>query len=346
MLVQHQHSVNVGARQRNKTGSPDCDRGIQVESTAAGKSVESAMQQESQQPEGGYPCDMFVTPQDIPDGLKCCICFDVMRDPVQVCAKQHMNCHGCVSKWRKEKKKGCPECRAPLSKNQQPARLAISIIEKLKVRCPHAGPNGDGNSGTTDSPGSSSDVTDADDEHQHKRRRQEDSAGPSSGPASCEWTGLLKDCDAHAAACSFVKISCPFVDAGCGFRAARRDMGAHSSDAAAHLLMVMKRVALVEAEGTAVKAECAEVKAGSEALKVECAALKGRVASLEEDRSSLQRYVSILHTPEEEAATEWVTSLAGIDRAAEENEEDEDVKGTYTGQMGGGCVTGSAERPG
>jgi hypothetical protein len=59
--------------------------------------------------------------------------------------------------------------------------------------------------------------------------------------------------------------------------------------------------------------------------------MKGRIAGLEEDSSSLQRYVSTLHTSGEEAAAggmEWVSSrtvpAAGGVHAY-----------TYTGQMRG-----------
>jgi hypothetical protein len=221
----------------------------------------------------------------------------------------------------------CPECRAPISR-EEPARLARNMILLLDVRCPHAGSNGGsgggggsgGSGGTTESPSSSSNVTadaeDAEDGHRHKKRRQDDCAGPSSVPAtSCVWTGPLQDY-----VCPFGEISCPFAEAGCAFRAALRDMCAHSSDAAAHLLLLMTSFAAVKAKGAAESA----------AVKAQNIALESRIAGLESDRSSLQRYVSILHGDE---GMEWVfaRTVLAVNRVPAH---------TYTGQMQGGRCNG------
>jgi hypothetical protein len=224
------------------------------------------MEQEQDCQQGGYPCDMFVTPP--PDDLKCSICMEVLKDPLQVCSEQHNYCRGCIGQW---KGGGCPGCRAPIS-TEQPARLARNMILHLEVRCSQA----------------------------------------------CEWTGPFQDREIHAAACPLVEVPCPFADAGCGFRAARRDMGAHSSDAIAHIILLTTAFA-------AVKAECASVKGESAAIKAQRAATKS-------DISSLQHYLSILHTPREEAG-EWVSSLTVP--AATGHEEF-----TYTGQMRGGARHG------
>ncbi|KAJ1393288.1 hypothetical protein B484DRAFT_439352, partial [Ochromonadaceae sp. CCMP2298] len=224
--------------------------------------------------EGGYPCGLFLAPPQ--DDLKCSICI-----------------------------------------KDESARILKNMIEKLEVRCSHAcgDPSNTGGSGATDSSSSSScdgDVpadTAADDGHQHKKRRQEEAVTSSAPAAFCEWTGQVREYEAHMAACPFVEVSCPFSDAGCAFRAARRDMGAHSVNMGAHFLVLMSTVA--------------QVKADNEAMR-------GKVSSVEQDSSSLQRYVTILHASGEEAAAgglEWVSS-----RVVPEEEYEEDETFTYTGQ--------------
>jgi hypothetical protein len=185
------------------------------------------MQQDSETA-SGFPCGMFVTPP--PDHLKCSICMDVFRnpvqiwDPVQICGCKHTYCRGCITQW-KTNSTSCPLCRGPFGM-EEPARDKGDEILELEVQCPH-GP------------------------------------GPSSQPAtSCGWTGPLKDNEAHVAVCPFAEISCPFAEAGCPFRAARRDMGVHSSDMGAHSHIIMA-CAAVKAECAAVKAELVGVKANN-----------------------------------------------------------------------------------
>mmetsp|Transcript_27538 Transcript_27538/g.62443 ORF Transcript_27538/g.62443 Transcript_27538/m.62443 type:complete len:485 (+) Transcript_27538:41-1495(+) len=298
-------------------------------------------QQEGRQPapgECGYPCGMFLTAPDL--DLTCGICMEVLNDPVLVCGEQHTYCRACIALW-KDTKSTCPECRVPISQGKT-NRLAKNMIDKLEVRCPHAGCDGcDGGgdgSGQTNSASSSSDIpADAEDGHQHKKSRQENSAEPSSAAATyCAWTGQVKDYEAHVAACPFMEVSCPFEEAGCTFRAARRDMGAHSGDTAAHLLMLMTTVAAGKAKIAVVEAESAAVKVESAAVKAENAAMKGTIASLEVDSRRLQLCVSILHASVDEEAAgdmEWVSSRSYP--AADGN-----AGSTYTGQMRGGRCHG------
>jgi hypothetical protein len=87
------------------------------------------------------------------------------------------------------------------------------------------------------------------------------------------------------------------------------------------------------------KEECAAIKAEGTvlmttvaAVKVECAAVKAENGAMKCDISSLQLYVSILHTSGEEAAAgvmEWVSSRT-VPAAGAMREY------TYTGQMRGG----------
>ncbi|KAJ1397262.1 hypothetical protein B484DRAFT_484208, partial [Ochromonadaceae sp. CCMP2298] len=261
---------------------------------------------------------MFLTPPE--DELQCSVCLGVFNDPVQVCSEGHTYYRVCMT-LSKAVKNACPVCRAPISR-EEPVRILKNMIEKLRVRCHHAACNGGSNcggsgsgsgsgSGTTDSSSSSSGsgsgaaTVDVEAGHQDKRRKQNHGAALSAVPAaSCEWTGQLKDYEAHVAACPFVEVSCPFSGAGCAFRAARGDMGAHSSDMGAHFLMLMTTVAVVNAKITAVEAASA--------------ADKGRIAALEADRSSLQRYVSILQASGEEAAPGDVEFPCVVDAHAEQ----------------------------
>jgi hypothetical protein len=300
------------------------------------------MQRDSQQ--GGYPCSIFCRGRDSlqEDDLICSICKEVLKDPVQVCIQHHTHCRGCIAKW-KATKKTCPDCRAPISREESARKERNKILE-LQVRCPNAGCDGSSGGGGSDSSSSSSgssDVADAEDERQHKKSRQDDGA-PSSASAlagasvvnplhllTVAWTGPLKDYKAHETKCPFGEISCRFANAGCAFRAPRRDMAAHCSDMGAHFVILMTTVAAVKTECASVKAECAAVTAAAQA---ECAAVKADNGAMKSDIDSLQLYVSILHASEEEAAAggmEWVSS-----RAVPAT--DEILECTYTGQMLGG----------
>jgi len=292
--------------------------------------------QEQGSEDGGYPASLFLAPPDA--DFKCGICMEIMRDPVQICSVHHTYCVGCISRWRSTKTT-CPDCRAPISR-EEPARILKNMIEKLEVGCPHAACNGGSNSGdsgsgsgmTNSSSSSSGDATaDAEDGHQHKKSRQENSAEPSSAAATyCAWTGQVKDYEAHMAVCPFVEVCCPFAEAGCTFRAARRDMGAHRGDMGAHFLMLMTSAAADKAERAAVKAESA----------AESAKVKAENLSMASEIRSLQRYVTILHAPGEEAAVDvmWAPAYPADDYEEEDS--------TYTGQMRKGLDEGEWVRHG
>jgi hypothetical protein len=202
---------------------------------------------------------------------------------------------------------------------EESSRKDRNRILQLEIRCPNAGCEGGSNSGDSGSGDSSSNTEDG---HQDKKRRQDDGAESSSVPAvSCEWTGQLKDSEAHVAACPYAHISCPFADAGCGFRAARRDMDAHSGDAAAHFLMLKTSFAAVRAEGTAMKSRIT-------ALEAECAS--GRAYSTATTKS-LQLYVSILQRGAGGEGMEWISLRNEVDEVGTEGD-DFSIK-TYTGQV-------------
>jgi hypothetical protein len=134
------------------------------------------------------------------------------------------------------------------------------------------------------------------------------------------------------AVCQFVEVSCPFAEAGCAFRAVRKDMGAYSSDTTAHLLLLMTTVATVKAESAAVKAKTTVVEAETTVVEAENASVRAENMSMKSDLNSLQRYLSIIHTPEEEASgREWLTRTLSC------NTGDTFI---YTGQMRGGRCDG------
>eukprot|EP00601_Ochromonadales_sp_CCMP2298_P031327 CAMPEP_0173346854 /NCGR_PEP_ID=MMETSP1144-20121109/12797_1 /TAXON_ID=483371 /ORGANISM="non described non described, Strain CCMP2298" /LENGTH=300 /DNA_ID=CAMNT_0014294211 /DNA_START=136 /DNA_END=1034 /DNA_ORIENTATION=- len=91
------------------------------------------MEQQEKKSSGGYPTSIFLAPP--PDDLKCTICMEVLRDPLQVCSDQHTYCRTCFASWRSHET--CPECRAPFSR-EEPARIIKNLIDQLDVRCPNA----------------------------------------------------------------------------------------------------------------------------------------------------------------------------------------------------------------
>jgi hypothetical protein len=91
---------------------------------------------QQQQEEGGYPCSMFVTPPEA--DLKCSICIDVLRDPVQVCGNRHTYCTHCIAQSKASNNTRCPECRAPLKEELVPATKERDEIMQLVVHCSHA----------------------------------------------------------------------------------------------------------------------------------------------------------------------------------------------------------------
>jgi hypothetical protein len=93
------------------------------------------MQQQDSEPGGGHPVDIFTTPPR--DDLTCSICFDVFRDPVQVCAFQHTYCRWCIAQAKVTNAK-CPMCRGPLVA-EEPAEAKRDEILQLPVHCLHAG---------------------------------------------------------------------------------------------------------------------------------------------------------------------------------------------------------------
>lgn len=91
------------------------------------------MLQEHLIPMMGYDVERFVSP--VNDGLLCCICRDVLEDPLQASC-EHAYCRSCIEGWLVQETT-CPEDRKPLSLDQlRPLfRYMRKDLDKLQVRC-------------------------------------------------------------------------------------------------------------------------------------------------------------------------------------------------------------------
>lgn len=81
----------------------------------------------------GYDLERFVGP--VNDGLLCCICRDVLEDPVQAPC-EHAYCRLCIEGWLVQETR-CPEDRHSLSVSQlKPLfRYMRNDLSKLQIRC-------------------------------------------------------------------------------------------------------------------------------------------------------------------------------------------------------------------
>jgi hypothetical protein len=79
-----------------------------------------------------YDEKRFVKPQS--RELKCPICFDIMKNPVQ-CLKGHNFCRRCILQYLVQSKR-CSTCREPTCREILiPNRGICSLIEDAKVYC-------------------------------------------------------------------------------------------------------------------------------------------------------------------------------------------------------------------
>lgn len=81
----------------------------------------------------GYDIDRFVAP--INEGLLCCICRDVLEDPVQSPC-EHAYCKTCIEAWLVHETR-CPEDRKPLAlSNLKPLfRYMKNDLNQLQIKC-------------------------------------------------------------------------------------------------------------------------------------------------------------------------------------------------------------------
>lgn len=141
---------------------------------------------------------LFTGPQS--HHLKCPICLDVMKDPVQCPTHGHTFCRHCILRHL-NLSATCPTCREPLEKEKLlPNRLICSLIEDAEVYC-------------------FSTETLREDEIKNIER--------SEGKAveSCNWTGKLNEAKKHYDLCQFAEINCPH--AGCNDILLRKSLPEH-----------------------------------------------------------------------------------------------------------------------
>jgi hypothetical protein len=141
--------------------------------------------------------------QPVNDFLECPICFDIMKDPVLCTAQGHTFCRECVTKHL-DQSETCPTCREPMRKEKLlPNRLVRSMIEDAEVHC------------------FSYDFVE-ENKVKGKKRKLKDTV------ESCEWTGKLKDAEAHYNQCQFALTNCPHD--GCDDVFIRKDHLDHVED--------------------------------------------------------------------------------------------------------------------
>eukprot|EP00831_Metopus_contortus_P061725 TRINITY_DN5362_c0_g1_i2.p1 TRINITY_DN5362_c0_g1~~TRINITY_DN5362_c0_g1_i2.p1 ORF type:complete len:394 (+),score=40.91 TRINITY_DN5362_c0_g1_i2:223-1404(+) len=86
--------------------------------------------------EFGYDKKQVVGPVD--DDLLCCICFNLLREPMECTKCGAMFCKACIDEWLRFKKE-CPNrCKMSVDAVIRPAsRIVWKLIKKYDIRCIH-----------------------------------------------------------------------------------------------------------------------------------------------------------------------------------------------------------------
>ena len=84
----------------------------------------------------GWDTKRFIDPESIQDDLMCCICQEVLEEPVQAPC-EHTFCQKCIQRWLDQGQETCPEDRKKLDlKSLQPSlRVTRKLLDKLTIRC-------------------------------------------------------------------------------------------------------------------------------------------------------------------------------------------------------------------
>ena len=84
----------------------------------------------------GWERNRFLESESIIEDLICCMCTDVVQDPVQAPC-QHTYCDKCIKNWLARDKGTCPECRTQLSLESLaiPSRMIQKQLGQLTIRC-------------------------------------------------------------------------------------------------------------------------------------------------------------------------------------------------------------------
>ena len=82
----------------------------------------------------GYDEERFVTA--VSPNFLCCICFNVLKDPVLCPRNQHCFCRGCITKHL-ESSQRCPTCNDELTEETltEPQRMIKNILNELIIHC-------------------------------------------------------------------------------------------------------------------------------------------------------------------------------------------------------------------
>ena len=85
----------------------------------------------------GYEESRFETKVD--ENLRCVICTEVLKDPVQCRRNEHHFCKNCIIEHLKHSKT-CPTCQDPLTIDTlvKPQRFLANTLSSLKISCDHA----------------------------------------------------------------------------------------------------------------------------------------------------------------------------------------------------------------
>ena len=84
--------------------------------------------------ETGYEDERFQHP--VGRGFHCCICTNVIKDPVMCSPNEHLFCRACITQHLKNSQT-CPTCREPLTVEtlKQASRTVTNLLYELKIRC-------------------------------------------------------------------------------------------------------------------------------------------------------------------------------------------------------------------
>lgn len=160
----------------------------------------------------GYDLACLAENADVDEELVCKVCYGLLEKPRMMCAEGHAFCQSCWCQWL-ACKRTCPTCRGvideatPLIKNRIAERMVGELVSYCPFRKCGQSPSGQ--------------------RTPEKRKRRRESAeanvvssdGYSSSSSSssravagagggCEWSGKLRDLEAHIETCAFALKPC------------------------------------------------------------------------------------------------------------------------------------------
>eukprot|EP00961_Rhodomonas_salina_P148425 1997947-Rhodomonas_salina.1 len=151
----------------------------------------------------------FLAPVD--DNFLCTICQSVMISP-RACSQGHQFCGDCISNWL-ERSQTCPQrCGKLTAGSLTKLRGAENLINKLQVRCHHAGVDAAG-----PSPGP-----------RNLCRRPRTNGEACEGDAGCVWIGTVEARAKHLLnECAYSEVECRCE--GCNAKVIRFELAEHEA---------------------------------------------------------------------------------------------------------------------